>query len=343
MIRVGYILYGEYTMRLRERKKRQTKQISGQIAEQKEDESVDDASTSTLTTDKQVQREEENMANSEMILKEIRDFRQENGTALKGIQEEIQKTNTRIDEAEKRIAEAEDRVQGVEAATLELLKLQAYLEARLTDQDGRSRRDNIRIHGVCEGAEENSTSMIAFVETLLKEKLELSTSTDLRIERAHRTLGQRPAGGAPPRSIVVKFASYRTKEEIVKAAWQKRGFVYQEKRVNIDHDYAPEVLKKRKEYTEAKRVLKEKNIRFQTPFPAKLRVFFQDETRLYSSAEEATKEMAERGLPVTVYKPTESAVERIRRLAWNRVPGGREAEGAIPRQGYKEKLDVYRR
>lgn len=55
----------------------------------------------------------------------------------------------------------------------------------------------------------------------------------------------------------------------MKTAWQKQGFVFQERRVNIDDD-----LKKRKEYTDAKRVLRERKIRFQTPFPAKFRVFF---------------------------------------------------------------------
>ncbi|KAI4809001.1 hypothetical protein KUCAC02_017917 [Chaenocephalus aceratus] len=87
-------------------------------------------------------------------------------------------------------------------------------------------------------------------KTLLKENLELPLSSDLKIERAHRALGTKPPADAPPRSIVVTFARHRTKEEIIKTAWQKRGFVYQERKVNLDHDYSPEVLKKRKEYVE---------------------------------------------------------------------------------------------
>lgn len=129
----------------------------------------------------------------------------------------------------------------------------------------------------------------------------------------------------------------------MKAAWQKRGFVFQEKRVNIDHDYAPEVLKKRKEYTEAKRVLRAQNIRFQTPFPARLRVFFQDETRVYSSAEEATKDMAARGLQVKAFKPPETWAERIKRLTWHTASSGNNSESSGPRPGYKEKLDAFRR
>lgn len=91
-------------------------------------------------------------------------------------------------------------------------------------------------------------------------------------------------------------------------AWQKQGFIFQERRENVDHDYAPEILKKKKKkkYAEAKRVLREKKTQFQTPFPAKLRVFFQEQTRIYCSAEEATKDMATRGLPVKAFKPPET-------------------------------------
>lgn len=53
---------------------------------------------------------------------------------------------------------------------------------------------------------------------------------------------------------MVKLMSFRVKGEIIKKAWQKKGFMYEGKKVFLDRDYAPEVLKKRKEYTEAKRV-----------------------------------------------------------------------------------------
>lgn len=44
----------------------------------------------------------------------------------------------------------------MEVALSELFKLQTHMEVRMTDQEGSSTRDNIRIHGVSEGAEENS-------------------------------------------------------------------------------------------------------------------------------------------------------------------------------------------
>lgn len=90
--------------------------------------------------------------------------------------------------------------------------------------------------------------------------------------------------------------------------------------MNIDHDYAPDVLKKHKEYAKSNRTLNKKKIQFQTPFPAKLRIFYQEENRTYFSAEEATKDMAERSLPVKVFKPLEMWVERIKWLSWRTSP-----------------------
>lgn len=283
------------------------------------------------------------MANLETILQELRDFRRENTNTLKEIKEELSVTNNRIDEAEARIMEAEERLQHIEVATHELLELQKQFENRLVDQEGRSRRENIRIHGVKEGAEDSATSMIEFIEKLLREKLELPPSLHLQIERAHRALASRPPADSPPRSIVVRFMSFRNKEEIIKIAWQKRGFEYEGRRVFFDHDYAPDVLRKRKEYTEAKKVLREKKIRFQTPFPAKLRVFYEGEIRVYNTAEEATTDMVRRGFQVEVVKPKESGLERVQRLTWQvcRAEKSQAPKDAVP--AFTQKLRAFRR
>lgn len=116
--------------------------------------------------------------------------------------------------------------------------------------------------------------MITFVKSLLKEKLELTTSLELNIERAHRALSAR----AP-------------------------------------HD----VLS----------------------FPARLRVFYEEETVMYNTAEEATKDMSERGLQVSIVKPAEDMVERIKRLTW-RTDRGRQAD-TRPGPGYMKKLQAFRR
>lgn len=127
--------------------------------------------------------------------------------------------------------------------------------------------------------------------------------------------------------------------------WRKKGFLYQERKVFVDHGYAPETLRKRREYTEAKKVLQENNIRFQTPFPARMRVFHEGETCLYNSAEEATKDMVKRGLSVTIYKPPMSWADRVTNIMWRKIPSPRGAEEhpEVPRDGFKKRLDAFRR
>lgn len=161
--------------------------------------------------------------------------------------------------------------------------------------------------------------MIVFVENLLKEKLELPPTHDLKIERAHRELDPKPPAESPPRSIATKFSSSKTQDEILQQVRGKRISLYKEMRGFVDHDYAPETLKKRREYAEAKKVLRENNIRFPSPFPARMRVFYEGETCLYNSAQEATKDIVKRGLSVTIYKPLTSWVDRVKSLMWHKT------------------------
>ena len=213
------------------------------------------------------------------ILNELRDFRQDNKHHLTEIKQELHKTNNRLVDAETRIDETETALQAMSTLVKRLSQRQANMEAKLIDQEGRARRDNIRIYGIPEDAEGDNVSL--FLENLLKESLGFPPGTELKIERAHRAPVPKPTDPqAKPRSIIAKFASYRVKEEVIRKPWQKRE-VFHNTRFYVDHDYPSAVLKRRVVYTEAKKILKERKIKFQTPYPARLRVFYNDGTRLY--------------------------------------------------------------
>lgn len=179
-------------------------ELTGEPAKLKKEPSKLAGETSPSSrNEEEIQQIIQSMAHLETILQEIRDFRCENPEILKEIKNDISKANSRINDAEKRIVESEERIQNIEDTTLEFLELQKQFETRLTDQEGRLRRENIRIHGVKEGAEENAQSMIIFTETLLQEKLELPPFFELKID-----LVSRPPKDSPPRSIVVKLLSF---------------------------------------------------------------------------------------------------------------------------------------
>ncbi|CAL9706167.1 unnamed protein product [Knipowitschia caucasica] len=279
---------------------------------------------------------EEEVSNN-TILKEIREYRQE-------IKQEFAKTNLRLDEAEKRIVGNKEKLQAVEDVITGMLKIQEQLQDKLTDQEWRSRRDNVRIYGIPEQAtgDTNSKTMITFVDKLLREKLEIPPSVNLQIERAHRALAPKPPPDAKPRSILVKFLSFRVKEEVIRSAWQMKGFILDGHKISLDHDYAPAVLMKRKAYAEARRVLKAKNIRFQTLYPARLRVHYEEGETTYNSAEEATADMASRGLSVKVIEGPDTLWERVQQAAWQPARPKRRNPAANA-TGFKEKLQAFRR
>ena len=281
-----------------------------------------------------VDASEEEVSNN-MILRELREYRQE-------IKHEFAKTNSRLDEAEKRIVGNEEKLQDMETVVEEMLQLQEQLQEKLMDQECRSRRENIRLYGIPEQKETSPRLMIAFVEKLLRENLDIPATEDLLIERAHRALAPLSSPGARPRSIVVKFQSFKTKEEVIRLAWQKKGFVLDGQKISIDHDYAPEILHKRKAYAEARRVLKENQIRFQTLYPARLRVHYTEGQTVYDTAEEATADMASRGLPVKVIEQPTTLRERIQRGAWQLVRNKRSTTAQKTRN-FKQKLQVFRR
>lgn len=278
------------------------------------------------------------------VLEEIRDFCKDTKQQLTEIISEITSVNQKLAEAETRIGRVEDRVQNVEQLMSKMIKVINQQENKLLDQEGRSRRENIRLYNVPEGSE--GTSMVTFVEKLLRDTLEILPNTDLGIERAHRALAPKPSGdgGGKPRSIIIKFHRYRIKEEILHKAWAKKKVLLNERPIYFDQDYPPPILQKRKEYSEAKRILKQKQIRFQTPFPAKLRVFYDDGMRLYQSAGEATADMKDRGLPVNVITPRESLSEQLSRTVWEMVRGPRQQVAEEEREkNIRERLQAFRR
>lgn len=284
------------------------------------------------------------MADLTTVLQEIKNFRKEIRGQLGEIKEEILKVSNRMDEAEERIEKAEERIQNTEEATNEIIKLQIRLEDKLIDLESRTRRENIRIYGIPETAEQDFTTMIEFVQKLLRDGLGLSLAQE-DIDRAHRSLGSPPPGDVPPRSIIVKFLSFKTKELVLRKAWQKRGFTFNDRHVNLDHDYPPQILKKRREYAEVRKILKEQQIPFQTLFPARLKVKYTDKTKTYNTAAEATEDMASRGYAVKVVKSPETLLEQLKRLTWSKVARKPTSSAANkkPDPGYKEKLRVFGR
>ncbi len=200
--------------------------------------------------------------------------------------------------------------------------------------------------------EEGGDPVLEFVEKLLRSKLPTPEELDLKIQRAHWSLTQKPPPDKPPRPIIINFQEFTTKELVLKEAWQKskkEKIQLCDRQLYFDHDYAVEVAKKCKEYNRIKKAPKAKGIRFQTPYTS-MRVHWDMGVRTYSSAREVWLELKRRGLAAGLTEPAEPTEgesgpgARLRELlgSWQKAAGQREGRTDVAQRA-RGKLQSFQR
>ena len=144
---------------------------------------------------------------------------------------------------EEGVGHIETELQGIrkvldtKASSMELKKV----NEQIVDLVNRSKRNNIVIHNIPEGAEGDTPDCCGLVHSIIRDKLGILAS--MEIERAHRTPMARPstqlhnAKGKPrPRPIHVRFLRYRDRESVLKKATQTKNLEVQEHRIFISDD-----------------------------------------------------------------------------------------------------------
>ena len=104
---------------------------------------------------------------------------------------------------------------------------------KLTDLEACSRRNNIRIYGISEGAEENNIQQ--FINNIITKELQPLADLELEIQKCHRALGPKPPKEALPRSVVVYFQEFKTKELVLRSASMRREIYYGDRRIYFDY------------------------------------------------------------------------------------------------------------
>lgn len=280
------------------------------------------------------------------IKKDLSEFKNEVKTTMKedfsefkaDVLREMQNHNANIAEAQTRIADLETACSELKDTLITTIKLNRDMQDKIDDLESRSRRNNLRIYGIPEDRE--GKSVMDFVKDLLKSQLDLPAELDLQIQRTHRALGPKPTTNATARSIIVNFLQFQIKELVLKKAWQKKVEI-DGKRVYFDNDYTADVVEKRKAYGPLKAALKEKGVRFQTPY-TKMRIHWDTGLQTYGSAQEAAQELQRRGFQVSVNTGnrinTRDVEERLNeRLPWRTVTSDKTAQRA------RERLTEFRR
>ena len=143
---------------------------------------------------------------------------------------------------EKRMDILEEKIKKEKQKCQDNLKLMSNenkeLREKLRNLEDRSRRDNLRFSGIEEYQQETWDDTEQVLKDFLDEHLGLRS---IGIERPHR-VGPKVDNSETPRTIVVKFSSFKAKELILKKANQLKGTGYY-----ISEAFSKETLEIRKE------------------------------------------------------------------------------------------------
>ncbi|CAL9704508.1 unnamed protein product [Knipowitschia caucasica] len=240
-------------------------------------------------------------------LKKVRAENQEGHTRTKAsldrLEFSVQELNTkilkhedRLNEAEKRIGKNEDRGMRHERTLRYLLHRELDLTSRCEDLQNRLRRNNLRIYQVPEGSEKRD--MMSFIQDLIRQVLN-KPDMELKIERAHRALVPKPRDNeAPPRSIIVRFLDFTVKEHVLRLAWGQKKTFLEGKLIYFDHDYSPDLQRKRGRVRNVIKQLKMKGISAKCLYPAQLKIHLETGEKTYTTLMEAATHLQEMGIAV---------------------------------------------
>lgn len=210
------------------------------------------------------------------------------------IRHNMDKFRSRFGEAKGRISQLEDDTRS-DFRDLRALQLQVKaLQEKSIDRENRLRRNNIRVLELPEHAEGSRPA--EFAETFLLSLLELPAMPPTYvIERAHRVPPIPPIPGAPPRPFLLRLLNYRDRDKLLAAAREKQDLRFNNARIMLFPGYSPEVQQRRHSFTEARRRLREKGLKFSLLYPSKLRVIDGDRAHFFTDPETAISWLDGRG------------------------------------------------
>ncbi|XP_078539573.1 mucin-5B-like [Lissotriton helveticus] len=168
----------------------------------------------------------------------------------------------------------------------QLKKENAALADKLDDQEGRARRNNVRIIGLPES--EGKQAMDLYVEELIKTELKpKGLSNFFTVERAHRVPGGKPKPGAPPRPVLACLFNFRDGDAILQAARTSPPVSIHNSNITFFPDYTAAVSQRRRNFQEVKRELRSRELPYSMLFPARLRVVADGRAWFFETPEAA--------------------------------------------------------
>lgn len=202
--------------------------------------------------------------------------------ALQGSQKELLE---KVESVEETVLDHESRISSLEEVMAALKDENSALKLKVDDLEGRSRRNNIKIIGIPE--QEEGGKPTEFVAALIPQLLGNDNfKSPVVVDRAHRTSRPLPKEGAKPRAIIARIHFYREKELILRLR-RERQLDFKGNKVFIFPDYTPDVMRQRREFAEALKMLREQQVEHSLLFPTKLRIKHKDQVKIFTTVGEA--------------------------------------------------------
>lgn len=204
------------------------------------------------------------------------------------LRRDMDKMRDRMTEAERRIGDSEDAIHDNRASIHTLQAKVKILESRAEDSENRSRRNNLRLVGLPEGAEGRDPT--AFTETLLRALLpQAPFSPHFVVERAHRMPPVRGPPGAPPRTFIFRLLNFRDRDLALREARKIPELRFENTKIMMFPDYSVDTQRLRRTFDHVKAQLRLKGLKYSMLFPARLRVIDGESSRYFTSPEEASR------------------------------------------------------
>lgn len=176
---------------------------------------------------------------------------------------------TRLDDLEGAANAYSDRVTELEGKFVALTSETNKLRDKAEDLESRQRRENCRIFGI----EENfgNTRPEQAIAQLLKDSLKLDYTPTL--DRAHRSLQQKPKSGDPPRPFMVRFHYFQEKADVLRKAARAGPILHSGRRIHIYPDYTAKIAKQRAAFKDVRGLLHRcRGVKFGILYPATLKI-----------------------------------------------------------------------
>lgn len=202
------------------------------------------------------------------------------------VRQDMQQIKERVKEAEVRISTVEDQLPPIHKELKQATQQIATLLNKVDDLENRSRRNNVRLVGVPERVE--GRDPVAFFESWLKETIGSDAlSPYFTIERAHRVPPRPPPPGAPPRPVLMKLLHFRDRDTLLRVAREKGDLSINGHRVSLYPDFSGEIQKKRMQFVDIKKRLRNIGVPYSMQYPAKLRIAAMNTTHFFESPKAA--------------------------------------------------------